>query len=70
MYKRQDEASPELQQLRLIYANANTRTMTGAELAEQAAQVEKLLYQLKEQGYEFPGRMRDHVAQALSLIHI
>lgn len=29
-----DEASPELQQLRLIYANANTRTMTGAELAE------------------------------------
>lgn len=49
-----DEASPELQQLRLIYANANTRTMTGAELAEQAAQVEKLLYQLKEQGYEFP----------------
>ena len=50
-----DEASPELQQLRLIYANANTRTMTGAELAEQAAQVEKLLYQLKEQGYEFPG---------------
>lgn len=50
-----EEASPELQQLRLIYANANTRTMTGAELAEQAAQVEKLLYQLKEQGYEFPG---------------
>nr|DAK95994.1 MAG TPA: chromosome partitioning protein [Caudoviricetes sp.] len=62
-----DEASPELQQLRLIYANANTRTMTGAELAEQAAQVEKLLYQLKEQGYEFPGRMRDHVAQAISV---
>lgn len=53
-----DEASPELQQLRLIYANANTRTMTGAELAEQAAQVEKLLYQLKEQGYEFPGKLR------------
>lgn len=62
-----DEASLELQQLRLIYANANTRTMTGAELAEQAAQVEKLLYQLKEQGYEFPGRMRDHVAQAISV---
>lgn len=61
-----DAVSPALQQLRLIYANANTRTMTSAELAEQAAQVEKLLYQLKEEGYEFPGRMRDHVAQAVN----
>lgn len=60
-----DEASPALQQLRLIYANANTRTMTPAEVSEQAVQVEKLLYQLKEDGYEFPGRMRDHVAQAV-----
>ena len=60
-----DEASPALQQLRLIYANANTRTMTSAEVSEQAVQVEKLLYQLKEEGYEFPGRMRDHVAQAV-----
>ena len=61
----QDAASPALQQLRLIYANANTRTMTSAEISEQAVQVEKLLYQLKEDGYEFPGRMRDHVAQAV-----
>ena len=61
----QDDASPALQQLRLIYANANTRTMTSAELSEQAVQVEKLLYQLKEDGYKFPGRMRDHVAQAV-----
>lgn len=61
-----DAVSPALQQLRLIYANANTRTMTSAELGEQAAQVEKLLYQLKEEGYEFPGRMRDHVAQAVN----
>lgn len=62
----QDAASPALRQLRLIYANANTRAMTSAELGEQAAQVEKLLYQLKEEGYEFPGRMRDHVAQAVN----
>lgn len=60
-----DEASPALQQLRLIYANANTRAMTSAEISEQAEQVEKLLYQLKEEGYAFPGRMRDHVAQAV-----
>lgn len=59
------DASPALQQLRLIYANANTRVMTSAEIGEQAAQVEKLLYQLKEDGFVFPGRMRDHVAQAV-----
>lgn len=62
-----DDASEPLQQLRLIYANANTRVMTPAEVSEQAVQVEKLLYQLKEAGYEFPGRMRDHVAQAVQV---
>lgn len=63
----QDEVSPALQQLRLIYANANTRKMTSAEISEQAQQVEKLLYQLKEEGYDFPGRMRDHVAEAVQV---
>ena len=58
--------SPSLQQLRLIYANSNTRALTPAELGEQALQVEKLLYQLQEEGYEFPGRMRDHVAKAVN----
>lgn len=55
--------SPEFTQLKLIYANASTRTMTSAEQSAQTEQVEKLLYQLKEQGMEFPGRMRDYVAQ-------
>ncbi len=57
-------ASPELQELRLIYANADTRKMTSADLSAQAQRVELLLYQLKKQGMEFPGRMRDHVAEA------
>lgn len=60
-----DEASPELQQLRLIYANANTREKSSSELAAEAEQVEELLYKLKDQGYDFPGRMRDHVAAAV-----
>ena len=29
--------------------------------------VRELLYQLKEEGYEFPGRMRDHVAEACKI---
>ena len=62
-----DAVSPELQQLRLIYANSDTRRMTNAELSEQAEKVEKLLYALKEQGFDFPGRMRDHVAEACKI---
>ena len=62
----QDSASESLQQLRLIYANAHTRKMSAAEISRQAEEVEKLFYQLKEEGYEFPGRMRDHVAQAVN----
>lgn len=62
-----DAVSPALQQLRLIFANANTRKMSSAEISQQAEEAEKLLYRLKvEEGYEFPGRMRDHVAQAVS----
>ena len=58
------EASKALQELRLIYANSATRVMTPAELSRQAERVEMLLYTLKEEGMEFPGRMRDHVAEA------
>lgn len=60
-----DDASPALQELRLIFANSSTRKLTSAEIGEQAERVEALLYQLKEEGYEFPeGRMRDVVAAA------
>lgn len=62
-----DAVSPSLQQLRLIYANASTRKMSPAETATQAEQVTDLLCKLKEEGYEFPGRMRDHVAEAMSI---
>lgn len=58
------EGSAALQELRLIYANSDTRTLTAAEMSRQAERVELLLYQLKEEGFSFPGRMRDHVAEA------
>lgn len=61
------EASAALRELRLIYANAATRVMTSAEQSKQAERVEMLLYELKEEGMEFPGRMRDHVAEACKL---
>ena len=59
-----NQESAALQELRLIYANSDTRRMTAADISRQAERVEALLYQLKEEGYEFPGRMRDHVAAA------
>lgn len=63
--ERTPEENPKLKQLKLIYANAHTRVLTSAEISKQAEQVEKLLYELKAEGMEFPGRMRDHVAQAV-----
>ena len=60
-------ASAAMQELRLIYANADTRHLTSAEQSKQVERVEALLYQLKEEGVEFPGRMRDHVAEACKL---
>ena len=59
--------SEAMRELRLIYANASTRVMTSAEISKQAERVETLLYQLKEEGVEFPGRMRDHVAEACNV---
>ncbi len=62
--RERDDVSDAMRELRLIYANSDTRKMTPAEVSRQAERVEMLLYQLKEEGYDFPGRMRDHVAQA------
>lgn len=62
-----EASSAALQELRLIYANSDTRKLTPAEVSRQAERVEELLYQLKEEGMEFPGRMRDHVAAACKI---
>lgn len=61
------QVSEAMQELRLIYANSDTRKLTNADLAKQAERIKFLLYQLKEEGVEFPGRMRDHVAEACQI---
>lgn len=60
-------SSAALQELRLIFANSDTRRMSPAELAWQAQRVKELFYLLKAEGHEFPGRMRDHVAAVLQM---
>ena len=54
-------------EMQMIFANAHTRELTSAEKAKQALRLEEIFYQLKEQGYEFPGRMIDHVAEACNI---
>lgn len=56
--------SPAMAELQLILANSTARVLTSAETMRQAERIEMVLYQLKEEGYEFPGRMRDQVAAA------
>lgn len=55
--------NPALKQLALIYDNMDNRKISSAEFATEVEQVEKLLYQLKQDGFDFPGRMRDHVSE-------
>ena len=61
------EISPAMRELRLIYANSDTRRMSSADISQQVSRVRELLYQLQEEGVEFPGRMRDHVAEACKI---
>ena len=56
-----------MEELELIMANSTARVLSSAEISQAAQRVERLLYDLKEQGVEFPGRMRDHVAAACNV---
>lgn len=56
--------SKAMAELALIMANSSARVLSPAEVGRQAERVERLFYELKEEGYEFPGRMRDQVARA------
>lgn len=61
------EASDAMRKLRLIYANSCTRERSDAEKRREIEETRKALYELKEQGVAFPGRMRDHVSEAVNL---
>lgn len=65
--KERGTESAAMQELRLIFGNSDTRKMSNADIAKQAERIKFLLYQLKEEGIEFPGRMRDHVAEACQI---
>lgn len=62
-----DPGDDLMEELMLIQANSATRVLTSAETSKQVDRVRDLLYGLKSQGYEFPGRMRDYVATACNI---
>jgi ParB family chromosome partitioning protein len=60
-------ASDAITELKLIHANALSRVLNDAEKIYQAGRINEILYKLKEEGYEFTGRMRAIVAQILDV---
>jgi len=59
------ESTPEMQELKLIFANSATRIMSAPELSRQTVRTRDLLARLKAGGYEFQGRTRELVASVL-----
>lgn len=57
------KASAALQELKLIMANSDTRKMSSADQNTQAERIEDLLRQLEDEGFQFPGRLRDWVSK-------
>lgn len=62
-----EPASDVLEELLLIEANRATRVMSSADTMHQAERYRELLAELKSQGVEIPGRLRDAVAEAMQI---
>lgn len=62
-----EPASDVLEELLLIEANRATRVMSSADTMRQAERYRELLAELKRQGVEIPGRLRDAVAEAMQI---
>lgn len=57
------EASPALQALQLLLANADNRKMTPADEAQQVERISDCIRRLEDEGYQFSGRHRDWVSK-------
>ena len=53
-----------LEELKLLFANSDTRVLTSADTAFQVRRIREVLTELRDRGYALPGKMRDHVAAA------
>lgn len=53
--------------LKLLSGNIVTQGLSSAEMAQAAEDMQQCIYDLKKEGYEFPGRVRDYVANAMQV---
>lgn len=56
-----------LEELALIATNSAARKLSDVEISKQAERMQALFYELKKEGYDFPGRMRTQVAKAVGV---
>lgn len=61
------EMSEAMEQLALIQTNTTARELSYPEKMEAAKQLKKILLQLKEEGVELPGKLRDIMAEQLEI---
>jgi len=64
---REPPKNKTVEELMLIEANRATRVLSSADTMRQAERYKALLVELKEQGVEIPGRLRDVVAEAMQI---
>ena len=65
--KVEDAQSDALAELKLIFANATARELTDYEKTVQAQRMKELFRQLRAEGYEIRGRLREIVADVLDV---
>lgn len=59
-----EQARPLVEELKLMFANSDTRRMTSADTAFQVRRMRELLTELRDLGYPIRGKLRDHIAAA------
>jgi ParB family chromosome partitioning protein len=59
----ESDDSPAVRKFKLLMANNDTRKMTSADQNRQAEELENVLRELEDEGYPFPGRLRDWVSK-------
>lgn len=59
--------SDAMVRLMLLSGNLVTQGLTPAQMAEATQELEDAIYKLKEEGHEFPGKVRDYVAETCGI---
>lgn len=59
--------SDAMVRLMILSGNMVTQGLTSAQMADATKEMEDAIYQLKEEGHEFPGKVRDYVGKACGI---